>query len=235
MYTIMKVKEELNEPAIFTFADLRSCFDRNRLQDVVYNIADAGADLKALKVAHDLARETHIKIAGDPRQERSAVVMDTTGQGTSLAPKATSLSVGKTTDQSVSLEDCVKIGDINVPPRVFVDDNGIPNKDEDAARRNGEAFSRAIDLLSLEANSTKSSVVVCGGNNLKVKRSRQDLTENPVKFQGQEVGVKESDQYLGVNINQEGFNASVKTTIKQRINRAWNRAANIKSVINLGG
>ena len=47
MYTIMKVKEELNEPAIFTFADLRSCFDRIRLQDVVYNIADAGADLKA--------------------------------------------------------------------------------------------------------------------------------------------------------------------------------------------
>ena len=98
MYTIMKAKEELNELAIFTFADLRSCFDRIRLQDVVYDIADAGADLKALKVAYDLARETNIKIAGDPCQERSAVVLDTTGQGTSLAPKATSLSVGKTTD-----------------------------------------------------------------------------------------------------------------------------------------
>ena len=56
------VNKASNTPTILTLFDLKACFDRIRMNDVFLDVANTGADIKAVKVLHDFTKEVNIKI-----------------------------------------------------------------------------------------------------------------------------------------------------------------------------
>ena len=210
----------------------QSQIDQLRLNDVVFDTLMTGADVKAVKVLHDFTKEIQIKIASDPNEEISGVVKGTVQQGSNFAPKGSTLSIGKATQDSVPMENCDKVGDQIVPTSTYVDDAIIPNKDVVAARENGEKISKAIEVLSLSANDKKSVCLVIGGDNERVREARDDLKEDKIKLHGKPIEVVDAELYLGFMLSSGGFKDSVKATIKQRSAKAWGRTAEIKTLIN---
>ena len=230
--SLMKANEARSLPTILTLVDLTSCFDRVRLNDLTYDVANCNVDLKALKFLHMMNQRTVIKMAGDHDDKRSADVLGSVGQGTGFAAKATGLSVSVATEMAIPVENCDKIIDSPTPPRDFVDDVVIPNKDVDCTRENGKLISNGMDLLALDINPAKSAVIVTGGDNIAVRTARDDLNANPVEMQGKVVAVKDSEPYLGFVISSGGFKKSVAETIKVRTKLAWQKTANIKHMVN---
>ena len=106
----------------------------------------------------------------------------------------------------------------------------IPNANTKAVRINSTSIPSATEIISLKCNQAKSSVLVTGGNNACVREARDELTSNSVTLNGQPVGVKESDTYLGMVIHSGGANASIHATLNAGMRRAWFKAANIKSI-----
>ena len=154
----------------------------------------SGTDRKVVKVLMDYSKETKIRIAGDPNEDRVGTVVDSNGQETNMACKGTSLSsLGRMTDAAVPYEGCDKIEGQPLTPHVFMDDLGVANKDAANARTNAERVARGAELLSLSANPEKSAILVTGGKNQKVLNVREELIENPVTLHGVPVKVKEKD------------------------------------------
>ena len=228
---LMRAKEARGLPSIFTLIDIQACFDRTRLNDITYCILNTGADVKATKMAHMLADKSVIQIARDPNKNRQALVEGSAGQGTNLACRGTSLTIGDAVDNAAPIENCDMIIEKPISPREFVDDVLLTNKDPKSARETARMVSVAIDILSLEANTTKSAVMVTGGNNKKVNETRAELTSNPVKLHDKPVELKDKEAYLGFILSKDGFVASVEATIKARIQRAWLKTANIKTIL----
>ena len=93
-----------------------------------------------------------IKISGDPDSNRSATVRGTIAQGSNFASLGSGLTIGKLAHENIPLENCEKIGQFEIPPRVYVDDELILNRGVEAARENGKIISDSIEKVSLEAN-----------------------------------------------------------------------------------
>ena len=76
---IQKYFEKSGKPLPLLFVDVASCFDRIQLSDVIYDSIQAGADLKAVRMIHKFSDNTQIKIRGEDRSGRGALVKGTTG------------------------------------------------------------------------------------------------------------------------------------------------------------
>ena len=135
--------------------------------------------------------------------------------------------------ESIPPESCDKVGIVEVPPRAFVDDVAITNKDPEAARSNGMRMSKAVETVALECNPSKSAVLVIGRDTQKTRNVREDMTTNPMMLHNKKVDVKEKEPYLGFIMHQDGVRASINSTIKARTDRAWGKVANIKNIINM--
>ena len=70
-----------------------------------------------------------IKINGDPDPGRKAVVVDTHGQGTSLSPKGVGLTVGKTVDEAIPVENNDQVGTSKVSSLFTVHSNARQSSD----------------------------------------------------------------------------------------------------------
>ena len=230
--SLMRTNENLSRPTLMNLVDISACFDKVRLNDVTWDIMQTGADLKALKVIHMLSQKTVIHISGDPDPKRCKQVEMSVGQGTSIASKATSLSIGKATSNSIPIENCDQIGECQISPMDFVDDVNICNSGPDEARANGEFISKAMEVLSLTCNDVKSVIIVSGRDNQNVRATRDDLELNPVKLHGKPIKQADHEPYLGFIISKDGLTASVEKTIDARTKRGWMRASMIKSLIN---
>ena len=69
-----------------------------------------------------------IKISGDPDSNRSATVRGTIAQGSNFASLGSGLTIGKLAHENIPLENCEKIGQFEIPPRVYVDDELVLNR-----------------------------------------------------------------------------------------------------------
>ena len=229
---LMKMNEARSMPTIFSLIDLQACFDKVRLNDITWDMMEADVDLKALKIAHQMSNINVISIANDPDKRRTATVTKSIGQGTSVAAKGTSLTVGKAADDAIPLENCAKIKNLPISPLAFVDDVLLSNAATRQARENGERISRAMEILSLTCNNVKSVVVVAGRDNKEVRKARKELEDDPIKLHGKQICQVEKESYLGFVLSKEGSTKSIEMTIKSRMTRAWMRAASIKAMIN---
>ena len=190
---------------------MERCFDACLASDIWYDLATTGADAKALSVLKELNSKIIIKINGDPDPGRKAVVVDTHGQGTSLSPKGVGLTVGKTVDEAIPVENNDQVGASKVNPKTFVDDGLLTNKDTNASRDNGDKISKAFEVISLRVNANKTVILVSGKNPAKVEAVKADLNNNPVK------------------IHQK---PSISKSVMDRISRGWSKVAAIKNLMN---
>ena len=230
--TMMKINEFLGKSTLLTLIDVSSMFDKVVLSDAMFDAVGCGADKKALFMLQNYNKKSVIKIKGDPDEGRTRVVENTLGQGTNYAPKIISLTMGLGIDNVIPVENMDKAGEVEIPPRSYIDDIGILNASVDAARKNGVLIGRALEVLSLRANPKKSTIVVTGGKKDDAARLRQELKDDPVLIHGSSIGVSEVDPYLGMYIHEKGIKESINHSVKMRVNRAWGRAYSIKNIVN---
>ena len=229
--SLMRVNEFLKKPTLLTLIDVQKCFDACRSSDIFYDIAKSGADPKTLSVLMKLNEKIIIRLNDDPKEDRTAVIDETLGQGQGLACKGIGLTMGLSVDEAIPDDNNDKVGDTVVPPQTFMDDAALANKDAEAARDNGIRITNALELISLRANSKKSVIVVSGTNKDQVKSIKCDLNDNPVKIHNAPINCVEVSDYLGFAIHEDGLKCSVNKAVKDRVKRGWGRVASIQNIM----
>ena len=233
MTIVIKNAERNCDYIPMTFVDVKACFDKLRLDDLVYDTIKSGANLKATKLIKTFSEKIKIKISGDTDSDRCAVVTNTAGQGSNYAPIGASLSMGVSTSNNFkdSDSDCYKLGNVIIKPSLFVDDKSVVSRNTDAARNNGLRISSSLDDLGLKANCSKTVTVVFGKERV-AQNARNNLSMVPVMVQGQETTVVVKETYLGMILHQDGVNESIKETVKSRTAKAWSKVPAIKGMVN---
>ena len=67
------------------FLDIKACFDRIRLSDILYDAARSGVTGRPLKNIKEYTENLNIKMQGDPDPSRSRSITNSTGQGSGFA------------------------------------------------------------------------------------------------------------------------------------------------------
>ena len=211
--------------------DIRKCFDKLVLTDMVYDCAVTGADLKAVKMLKKFHEDFEIVMAGDSGPNpNSRTISDTAGQGTNAAPGWAGNSQAQTLIKNVDFELCAKIGETQTGPKAFVDDVMITPGGVKQARALGPQITKAFDELSIKIHEHKNVLVIPGGN-AATRKMREQLSTDPMTIQGHPIKLAESDAYLGMIIHQDGVKASIEATFKQRKGKAWGKVPVIKSLV----
>ncbi len=211
--------------------DIRKCFDKLVLTDMIYDCAVTGADLKAVKMLKMFHEDFEIVMAGDVSEKpNSRKIPNTAGQGTNAAPGWAGNSQAQTVEKNVDIKLCAKIGDTQTGPHAFVDDIMVAPAGAVQARKMGPQLTKAFDELSIKIHEDK-TVLVIPGETMAARKMRDDLTSDPMKVQGHPIKIVEKDAYLGMVIHQGGVKASVEATFNQRKGKAWGKVPVIKSLI----
>ena len=101
---MQKYHECKSKPLPVILVDVQACFDKMRLDDVVYDTIQAGADLKATRVIRKFSDKTEIRLRGDPRNDgkgEGRVIWGTLGQGSNFTPPGISMIQIKTSTSKV--------------------------------------------------------------------------------------------------------------------------------------
>ena len=233
---MQKYSESKSKPLPILLVDVRACFDRMVLSDVVYDTIQSGADLKAVRVVSKFSEKTEIRLKGDHRNEGKGVgrvITGTLGQGSNFAPPG----IGMTTSISLSNQfSCkgdimAKIGDVTTDPQSYVDDMATMPANEKGLKEASSLIGKALEDISLQSHPEKTEVII-SGRNKRAAAMRENLVQRPAMMQGHPVKVAESGMYLGMKVSQEGHKDTIDLTVRHRVAKAWGRVAEIKSNIN---
>ena len=228
---IMKSFTKKGKSVPVVLCDVRKCFDKLILSDLVYDAALTGADLKAIKMLQNFHQDFEIVMAGDNSETpKSRVIRRTAGQGTNAAPGLAGNSQAQTIMKNVDFRLCAKVGDVQTEPKAFVDDVMVTPEGEEEARLMGPQLTRAFDELSIKVHEEK-TVIIAPGGTAAARKMRENLTKFPMKIQGNEIKVTDSDLYLGMVIHQDGVKESIESTFAKRKGKAWGQVPVIKSLI----
>ena len=212
--TMLRYNEAFKKPSILTLLDVERCFDAADSADIYYDIAAAGANPKALSVLMKLNEKTTIKLSGDIKQDRTTTVNKTLGQGTALAGKGISLTMGLNIDEAIPESDVDSVGDIKIRTRTYYDDALIPNKDTESTRKNAKRLSNTLELISLRANTKKTVIIVSSNDKDKIDDIKCDFNNNPVLIHQNKINFVPVSDYLGFSISENGLKDSISISIK---------------------
>ena len=88
--TMRRVEQEQGKGAVI-FMDIKACFDRVRLQDILVETAKAGVVGKPLRLIAEYTNNLKIKLLGDVDPNREEKIINSTGQGSCFAPVGMSM------------------------------------------------------------------------------------------------------------------------------------------------
>ena len=162
-------------------------------------------------------------------------IRGTLGQGSNFAPAG----IGLCSSKSISLhfqepraeEALTRLGSVTVPPACYVDDINAMPRGVSGLNEVCRRIREAMEEISLSTHPDKTEVVVMGKSK-KAEEMRNKLKNDPVRMQGKPVKISPEGMYLGMWISQDGHRASVDSSVKHRISKAWGRVSKIKSSIN---
>ena len=151
------------------WVDVQSCFDKMRLDDVIYDSIEAGCNIKATRVLRKFSDKTIIKLKGDPRNNGAGVgseVWGTLGQGSNFAPPGIGLTSCKSVAEEFEGEEhlMAKVGEVTADQQSYVDDIAAMPRNEKSTREVSEKIGTALETISLRSHPDKTEVVVSGGN-----------------------------------------------------------------------
>ena len=231
---LQKFYESQSRPLPILLVDVKACFDKIRLEDVVHDTLQAGADPKATRILNKLSDNTEIRLTGDQRGEGRRV-SGTLGQGTNYAPPGIGLTTSKgvLTKFPEATKDklLARIGSARSDPLSYVDDIFTAPKNEPCLRRASKLLGEALKEISLLSHPQKTEVII-SGRSMRAEKMRERLTIKPAVMQGNPVKVSSSGMYLGMKVSELGFRSTLDLTARHRISKAWGRVTDVKATIN---
>ena len=235
---LQKYYESQSRPLPILLVDVRACFDKIRLSDVVFDTLEAGGDAKAVRVLRKLADKTEIRLRGDQRNNGAGegrLVYGTVGQGTNWAPGGIGLTSSKCIDKEFDEESKDKllaaVGTARSDPQSYVDDIATFPKNEPSLRQVTRRTGAALSTISLNSHPTKTEVII-SGRSKRAAMMRERLMKKPALMQGNPVKVSKAGTYLGMVVSELGYRDTIDLTARHRVAKAWGRVADLKAVIN---
>ena len=213
LMSMVKKCENCGEACIFTFLDIKKCFDCAHLSDMNFELFLNDLDLKALKMFQIISGKNVIRIQGG---EKTVLINNGEGQGSVGAARSCSLGITSVVERvSKTHPDPVFLNNVNIATSSFVDDTMSTDKSAPGAKVSGSIMTVALDELALEAHEKK-TIQICCGEEKAVAKIKEDLKENPTEVQGWKVSQGRSEKYLGVVICEGGTKEIIDANIKEK-------------------
>lgn len=235
MIISMRRLEESQNAGGIIFLDIKACFDRVRLSDILYETIQSGVVGRPLINIKKYTDNLTIKLIGDPDDTRKAEISNSTGQGSGFAPVGTSLVMAKTLAVRIGMrseeEQRVlnrEVNNIKLYHNFFVDDLAKSCGSNLELKLNGEVITETLVELNLDAHPDKSGVLVFGK---KKEKLRDEIARDPPKVQSFNLGFKEKETYLGMVFAEGGADESISLTLANRRGRCLGKAATIKRIL----
>ena len=231
---LQKFYESQSRPLPILLVDVKACFDKIRLEDVVFDTLQAGADPKATRILSKLSDNTEIRLTGDKREEGRKVT-GTLGQGTNYAPPGIGLTSSKSVDHKFPEETknklLARIGTARSDNQSYVDDISTFPQNEPCLRKVSVLMGQALRSISLLSHPQKTEVII-SGRSARAEKMRERLTLKPAMMQDHPVKVAAQGMYLGMKVSQLGYRSTLDLTARHRVSKAWGRVADLKATIN---
>ena len=205
---LQKFFESRSRPLPILLVDVRACFDKMVLDDVIFDTIESGANLRATRALRKFSNKTIIKLRGDDRNGGEGFgreITNTLGQGSNYAPPGIGLTTSKSLNQEfVGTEHIMAmLGNIVADPQSYVDDIATMLMDENGLREACPRISQALEESSLRSHPDKTEVVI-SGRSKKAEMVRENVESDPPLMQGNPVKVAAAGMYLGMKISQSG-------------------------------
>ena len=240
LISLMMIMQRLDKEkggGICMFVDVKTCFDVLQLSDALYECAKAGVIGKPLRVIKAYTEKVIISLEGDEDASRLVELMNCLGQGTCFAPLGTGLTISSTLEEKMAEEEVERlfdnpdfsltpqVGPLTLHPIMFVDDIAKPAEGAEESKVMGVAVTNTLDDLKMEAHPDKSCLLVFGRKREKIK---EEVEDNPTYIQGFKVGIKSEETYLGMQIDEGGWSASISATLEKRKIKCTVQAMDLK-------
>ena len=227
--TWMKMKEQKGETGIFQVFDMEKFFDKESLLDCMYTLhTKAKIDNKSYRMWYKLNEDTRISVKTSVGQSRSKKIKDTIGQGSSGAALVSSLNIGCAMEEAFKGQTSTKIGEVEINSEILQDDIANLNDNMGIARKACKNINQALARKQLSINYNKSKFIIIGSKNKK-KREKilNEAKVNPLKMGNSIIENSEEEKYLGDKVNENGCEASITETIKERIRNLTSKGHDI--------
>ena len=230
--TMMRRIEKKREAGALIFMDIKACFDKIKLEDILVESTKGGVRGRPLRNIRKYTDNLTIKIVGDDSKERQAVIKNSTGQGSGFAPVGTSMVMAKRLEvrieekpEEVKRKIIGEVDGVKCLPNFFVDDLEKTCVDETEVEANAGVITEMLNDLELQAHPDKSGVLVFGKGREQLIRK---IELRSPRVQNFILSFKEKEVYLGMVYSSKGSSDSVSKTIELRRGKCWVRANEIK-------
>ena len=232
LITTMRRVEEKQQKGAVIYMDIKACFDRVRLTDILFEAVQSGVIGRPLKNIKQYTDNLIIHMQGDDDVTRTRVINNSTGQGTGFAPVGTSMVMSKTLEVKAEMlegrEKLILIGEIDgikLYHEFFVDDLSKNNMTKEELHVNCKIITQMLNELRLDAHPDKSGILVYGE---KRDEFKDEIAENQPEVQGFKMAFKSEETYLGMIFSELGASDSITKTIDARRIKCLVKAADIK-------
>ena len=219
LMSYMRHLEKSQGGGITQFLDIKTCFDVIELRDLLTETTRSGVVGKPLRNIATYTNTVHIKMQGD-ESGQTKTINNSAGQGNGYAPVGTSLSMAVKIDEGIMAKSeelntqvIQKVDSIPLSPLMYVDDIAKTCKSTDESSNMGEVVTTSLDDLKMEAHPEKSGLLVFGRRRATLKNQ---VKAQPTIVQGFEMGIKESETYLGMQFGEKGATDSITLTLQTR-------------------
>ena len=229
--SMMALYEHLNIPLIMQTFDISKYFDSEVLRDAMAALYSAGVIGKLYRLWHELNKETEIKVRTGAGMSKSAIVGETVAQGSIGGALVSSLNLDIDVNNffSGSIDEAA-YADVRLQPLILQDDLCRMSCSADSARAGIRRMENIMKLKQLDINVSKSTYIICE-NSSKSAEIRQELENNPLKYDGILIKEKQSEKYLGDMLDGRGLGASIEATITERHGRIFGSVLEIRIIL----
>ena len=231
LVTLMRRLEQAQGCGATLYMDIRSCFDKVVLEDIIHETARAGVVGKPLRAISSYTNDLTIRLQGDCDETRSEKIRNSTGQGSAYAPKGTSMVMACTLNNNLERkpesEQKKLIGEVmglKLEPGFFVDDLEKTTGDSESLRLNGDLVTESLNELQLESHPDKSGILVFGR---KREQLKAQIEKDPTFVQGHKMGFKSTEVYLGMKFSEVGASDSITKTLEQKKFKCFSKTAEL--------
>ena len=232
MITSMRRVELTQSKGAIIFMDIKACFDRVRLHDILFEAVQSGVVGRPLKNMFEYTNNLRIHMQGDDKEDRKRFITNSTGQGTGFAPVGTSMVMPKTLEVKTEERDfddrkdmIGEIDGVKMYREFFVDDLSKNNISLREIKLNAEVITNMLKELRLTAHPDKSGLLVYGE---KRENFKVEIEKDHPQVQGFKLKFMEQETYLGMVFSELGASDSITKTLEVRKRKCLVKAADIK-------
>ena len=214
------------------FLDIKTCFDVIELRDILAETVKAGITGKPLRNIAKFTDKNRISIQGDESGD-TRMVTNSSGQGSGYAPNGTSLTMAcviedkiKELEERLSRKFVTEIKGLTLSQLMYVDDLSKCCSNSTESRLMGEAITKALRELKMQAHPEKSCILVFGKKREQIK---EQVLKEPTVIQDFTMGFKDVETYLGMQFSEVGASDSITKTLLSRRIKCMTKSIDLKN------